>query len=87
MSFFCKKCGECCRHIDKIPQLAAFDIGNGICCYLKDNLCSIYDNRPEICRIDYMYDKYYVKQISREEYYAMNEKACRKLFALTSFTE
>ena len=79
MPFSCTKCGECCRHIDKVPQLAAFDIGNGVCRYLKDNLCTIYNVRPEICRVDFMYDKYFSKQISREDYYALNEKACREL--------
>ena len=79
MPFSCTKCGECCRHIDRVPQLAAFDIGNGVCRYLKDNLCTIYNVRPGICRVDFMYDKYFSKQISREDYYALNEKACREL--------
>ena len=79
MPFSCTKCGECCRHIDKVPQLAAFDIGNGVCRYLKDNLCTIYNVRPEICRVDFMYDKYFSKHLSKEEYYALNEKACREL--------
>ena len=79
MSFSCTKCGECCRHINNISQLAAFDIGNGVCRFLKNNLCSIYDSRPEICRVDYMYDKYFCVSMSREEYYALNMKACKKL--------
>ena len=24
---------------------------DGICKYLRDNLCSIYEQRPEICRV------------------------------------
>jgi len=33
----CSKCGNCCRII--------------LCKYLKDNLCTIYETRPEICRV------------------------------------
>lgn len=47
--FPCTRCGVCC--------LAAKDMGlpvddDGICLNLShDNLCKIYDKRPEICRI------------------------------------
>ena len=31
---------------------------DGSCKYLKDNLCSIYETRPEICRVgDYTKEK------------------------------
>lgn len=76
MKFSCTKCGECCRHIDKIPQLASFDSGNGICIYLKDNLCSIYNHRPDICRVDVMYKKYYWQYYTIEEYYLLNQYMC-----------
>ena len=79
MPFNCNKCGECCRHINNIPQLISFDIGNGVCRYLKDNICSIYDIRPEICQVDEMYNKYFSEQLSKEEFYVMNEKACKNL--------
>lgn len=75
-SFFCDKCGECCRHVDRIPQLAAFDSGNGICQYLTDNLCSIYETRPDICRVDTMYEKFFKRMYSREEYDQLNMAAC-----------
>ena len=79
MPFPCSKCGECCRHIDKIPQLAAFDTGNGICIHLKNNLCNIYDHRPEICNVEAMYEKYFAGRFTREEFYAMNLKICKKI--------
>jgi len=50
MTWQCKKCGTCCR----IAGLAMpeFDRGDGACKMLtEDNLCSIYDNRPNICRV------------------------------------
>ena len=32
--FKCEQCGECCRHLDIIPSMASYDIGNGVCRYL-----------------------------------------------------
>lgn len=55
--FQCIKCGECCRHLDKIQDLAHLQI-NGICKYLSNNLCSIYNNRPIICNRYKLYEKY-----------------------------
>lgn len=79
MSFFCDKCGLCCRHIDKVPQLACFDLGNGVCKYLRNNLCSIYDNRPEICRVDDMYEKFFKNYMTLENFYKLNEQGCEEL--------
>ena len=79
MSFPCVKCGECCRNIDKIPQLKAFDMGNGICRYLVNNLCSIYETRPELCCIDLMYERYFKDKMTRDEYYQLNKEACEYL--------
>ena len=75
------KCGECCRHIDQIPQLSEFDNGSGVCVYLKGNLCSVYSSRPEICNVDAMYEKVYSEQYSRQEFYRMNEYACQQIRA------
>ena len=78
--FPCSMCGECCRHIDQIPQLAAFDDGTGACKYLHGNKCSIYPDRPEICNIDAMYEKVFKALYpDKETYYRMNRKACELL--------
>ena len=39
--FVCDMCGECCRHVDIITELA-HEQTNGICNYLDGNKCSIY---------------------------------------------
>lgn len=58
--FVYTKCGTCCRNIDRIPELSEYHIGNGVCIYLtEDNMCSIYDMRPDICNVDLMYEKVY----------------------------
>ena len=79
VSFKCCACGECCRHIGHIVQLHDFDNGNGVCIHLNGNLCDIYENRPEICRVDAMYEKYFSSIYSREEFYEINKKACDQM--------
>ena len=78
-TFNCTMCGECCRHIDLIPQLSEFDDGTGTCIHLKNNLCDIYETRPDICRVDVMYEKTYSTIYSREDFYRLNEEACKQL--------
>lgn len=80
--FDCSMCGECCRHIDLIPDLAEFDDGTGVCKYLHGNLCSIYENRPDICNVDTMYDKVYHAQFSKEEFYKINQDACKEIIKM-----
>ena len=53
--FQCDMCGECCRNLNKSPIYNYLHNGNGICKYLRGNLCSIYENRPLLCRIDESY--------------------------------
>lgn len=44
----CRKCGQCCVKFE-IPELEKKE--NERCKYLtEDNLCSIYADRPKICR-------------------------------------
>ncbi len=76
--FNCDKCGECCRHIREIDALKHLDTGNGLCRFLKNNLCSIYDNRPDICNVEKMYESF--KDImSKNEYYELNYQGCIEL--------
>lgn len=77
--FHCTQCGLCCRHIDRVPQLAEFDLGNGTCRHLKGNLCDIYDHRPEICQVDHMYEVYFKDKYTKEEFYKLNEEVCHLL--------
>lgn len=77
--FKCDKCGECCRNLDKSPIYIELDSGNGVCKYLIGNLCSIYDERPLLCRIDESYDIFFKDIIERDEYYKLNYRACNIL--------
>lgn len=77
--FICSKCGECCKHLNLSELYAGLDRGDGVCKYLKDNLCSIYENRPLICRVDEMYDLYFQTQMDRKTFYQLNSTMCQKL--------
>lgn len=79
MKFPCSQCGECCRHIDLIPELTSFNPGDGVCVHLHGNLCDIYEDRPEICRVDFIYDKYFSNQLSEEEFFALNLEGCKEI--------
>jgi hypothetical protein len=48
MSMECTRCGACCV----APDIAALDKPLGLRCphLTADNLCSVYDRRPDVCR-------------------------------------
>lgn len=81
--FDCDKCGLCCRNIHKIPQLKEYDLGNGVCRYLtSNNLCSIYENRPDICNSEKMYELYFKFIMTKEDYIIKNLEGCKKIKSL-----
>lgn len=77
--FPCTKCGECCRNIANVPELEEYDLGNGVCKFLVGNICSIYNSRPDICRVDKMYDDIFHIMFTKEEFYRLNIDACEWL--------
>lgn len=77
--FPCKKCGACCRHVDRSPLYVALDRGDGVCRYLSGNLCSIYETRPLLCRVDLCYEMFFAGQMTKEDYYRRNLAACEEL--------
>jgi len=78
--FPCTGCGACCQNITNIEELKEHDLGNGTCKHLDhiSNKCTIYNDRPNICRIDEMFDLVYSKKFTRKEFYIENAKACNK---------
>ena len=79
--FPCTGCGLCCQNITTIKELKEYDLGNGICKYFDhiNNECRIYDNRPDICRVDKMYELVYYKEFTKEEFYIGNANICNHL--------
>ena len=77
--FKCDMCGECCRHIGGNDIYKYLDNGFGVCKYLVGNKCSIYEQRPLICRVDESYEVFFKNVMSKEIYYEQNYQACEKL--------
>ncbi len=79
--FPCTSCGICCQNISLIIELRDFDLGNGTCRHydVVDLKCNIYDTRPDICRVDKMFDLKYNKYFSKNEFYILNAKICNEL--------
>lgn len=78
MSYPCSRCGECCRNLDKSNLYDELNRGDGTCKFLLDDLCSIYEDRPIICRIDDSY-KFFKSLMTVDEYYQKNMEVCKKL--------
>ena len=55
------------------------DRGDGVCNYLEGNLCSIYDKRPDLCRVDDCYEKYFSDLYTKDEYYKLNYEASKTM--------
>jgi len=79
--FPCTSCGLCCQNITNIEELKTYDLGNGTCKYFDfiSNQCRIYETRPDICRVDKMFDLVYNKEFTLEEFYIGNAKVCNHL--------
>ena len=74
--FRCDKCGQCCRNLHLSPIYDALHDGDGVCRYLRGNLCSIYETRPLVCRVDASYEAFFREQMTYEEYVQYNYKCC-----------
>ena len=76
--FVCDRCGACCHHLELSPLYKELDRGDGICKYLSGNLCSIYENRPLLCRVDASYDAFFKDVFTLEIYYNLNYRCSNK---------
>lgn len=77
--FPCDCCGCCCKNLSKTKEHMKLDRGDGVCRYLQNNLCSIYEHRPLACRIDENYELFYSDKMTLEEYYRLGIEVCKKL--------
>lgn len=82
--FPCTKCGACCRRAKiVIDELAKNGIefpykarANGECEMLEDNKCKVYENRPDVCKLDVMAKILHMK---KETYYKLTAIECNKM--------
>lgn len=78
--FPCTKCGACCLSIHQ-SELYAFLLNDeGKCKHLtKEHQCSIYSTRPSLCNIEHSYEAHFKTNMSKENFYKLNAKACNEL--------
>lgn len=80
---YCTQCGLCCKLFHVLPPgldiVSILDRGDGICRYLVDNKCSIYENRPLICNSAKMYDLYFMEQFTWEDFQNHLKQQCQEL--------
>lgn len=90
--FGCTKCGACCRKIDIAVQntwmMEGFGVNikelsfpykwdeQGTCEKLIDNKCSVYNDRPLLCRIDKIIE---LIGVDKEEFYSLTKASCNGL--------
>lgn len=79
MSHFCDKCGLCCRLLNTVNGMEAFDRGDGTCKYLHGHLCIIFTERPNICNTEYLFRNYYSKTMTQSEFEKRSFEACMKI--------
>ena len=85
--FLCSSCGACCLVAGATGLLP--DRGDGACIHLnKDMLCSIYETRPDICRVDKTWDsiKDQNPDMSQNDWNILNTKECHKLIDLNKIS-
>lgn len=77
--FVCDKCGLCCSHIGGSELYKDLDRGDGVCRFLQGTLCSIYEQRPLLCRVDESWQKLFSAKISLQDFYDLNYQGCKTL--------
>ena len=80
MQFPCIACGLCCLSLNLavVKDYQYLDRGDGTCknLNLETKQCNIYNERPSICRVGYLYNG---DEKSLEDYLELNTHACIKL--------
>jgi hypothetical protein len=71
--------------LKNVPVLSEYDNGNGVCIFLKNNLCSIYQCRPDICNVEKMYRLYFKDHMTEDAYIKKNMDACEKIKTSRNF--
>lgn len=79
--FPCTACGLCCLHVHKSEQTAFLDRGDGTCWHFDEdtNLCTIYDDRPLVCRVEAYYQAYLSEVYDWQVFIEMNVAMCQQL--------
>ena len=79
--FPCTACGQCCCRVHLSEQTQFLDRGDGICRHFDEqtNLCTIYETRPLVCRVEDYYKVYLDEQLEWSEFVEVNLAVCKLL--------
>lgn len=79
--FPCTQCGLCCQNVNLATETEFLDRGDGTCKHYNTTTkhCSIYAERPDICRVLLQYTIRYEKYYTWDEYVDLNLKICTTL--------
>lgn len=80
-AFPCTHCGLCCQNVHLAAETSFLDRGDGTCRHYDaaSKGCGIYDERPDICRVDRQYQLHYARQYSWGDFVALNLAVCHTL--------
>lgn len=80
-SFPCTACGKCCKRVGLSEQTVYLDRGDGTCRHFNENtnLCSIYEHRPLVCRVEDYYKKHLSHLYEWDEFVKINVEICQRL--------
>lgn len=81
LPFPCSSCGQCCKNVHLSEQTNYLDRGDGTCRHFdnKSLLCTIYEQRPLICRIEDYHEKYLSHLYDWDGFVKMNLEVCEHL--------
>lgn len=85
-TFDCHRCGACCKLVNLSEYGTDLDRGDGVCRHFDElnNICKIYETRPEICNVSVMYEKFYKKNYDWATFSQMNKESCQQLEKIIS---
>ncbi|AUU89532.1 zinc/iron-chelating domain-containing protein [Enterobacteriaceae bacterium ENNIH3] len=81
--FPCVQCGMCCQRVNLAEETRFLDQGDGTCRHYdtSNKSCSIYHDRPDICRVDLQFEQHYCHFYTWDEFVELNLTVCRQLIA------
>ena len=79
--FPCTSCGLCCQNISEVKELEGYALASGVCVYFDpiSHECTVYESRPDACRIDEMFERKYFEHFTKVAYYEANATVCNAL--------
>jgi len=79
--FPCHQCGLCCQNLNLNGLYKDLDRGDGTCYHFDETtlLCTVYEQRPDICNIKVMHSRYFAEHYNQADFYTLNQQACEDL--------